>query len=389
MKLTVAAVKQAKPKEKPYKMADGGGLHLYVTPAGSKIWRVKYRVEGREKLATLGRFPELSLADARIDLAALKAKLRVGQDPAADADSEGGPLLETVADEWYSKQKASWSEGYAKRTRQRLDKDIVPVLGKTPINSVTVKKVMFMLSQVESRGAVDMAHRLRGILDMIFRYAIVNEYTEKNPAGALRGALTPHRKKHYASIIDPEGVGGLLRSIEGYQGSIVVRHALQLAPHVFVRPGELRTMQFSELDFSKGQWEIPAEKMKMKSSHIVPLSKQALAIIESILNYHDEPDYIFPSARSDKRPISDNAVLTALRTMGYGRDEMTGHGFRAMARTLLDEELGFPVEHIEQQLAHVVKDPLGRAYNRTKHLKQRFQMMQAWSDYLDGLRVSR
>jgi len=387
MKLTATAIKQAKSKEKAYKLADGGGLHLLITPAGSKTWRIKYRLEGKEQLSTVGKYPYVSLAEAREELRELKRTLIRGGDPRQSAVQD--VTLRDVASEWYAKQKPTWSDGYAKRTLQRLEKDIYPVLGKLPVDDIPVRKVMAMLDQVEARGAVDMAHRLRGILDMIFRYAIIKEYTEKNPAGALRGALTPHRKKHYASIIDPKGVGELLRSIDGYQGSTVVRHAMQLAPHVFVRPGELRNMQFSELDFGKSQWEIPAEKMKMSSSHIVPLSRQAMSIIESMLDYLDSPDFIFPGARSDKRPISDNAVLTALRTMGYTKDQMTGHGFRAMARTLLDEELDFSIVHIEQQLAHAVKDPLGRAYNRTKHLKQRFEMMQAWSDYLDRLRVAR
>jgi integrase len=267
-----------------------------------------------------------------------------------------------------------------------LERNVFPYIGNHPIAAIKAPELLAVLRRVESRGALETAHRVRTICGQIFRYAVATGRAERDTAADLRGALPSPKEKHLAAITDPAKVGGLLRAIDGYQGGFVVQCALRLAPLIFVRPGELRHAEWSEIDFDNAVWNIPAAKMKMKEPHLVPLSRQAIGILKELLKLTGKSKYVFPSARSFSRPMSNNAILAALRRMGFEKDEMSGHGFRAMARTILDEVLQVRPDYIEHQLAHAVRDPNGRAYNRTAHLPERRKMMQLWADYLDGLK---
>ncbi|WP_318258138.1 site-specific integrase [Geobacter anodireducens] len=292
-----------------------------------------------------------------------------------------------MAREWHGKFSPTWAQTHADTTLRRLERDVFPWLGGRPIGDIKAPDVLAVLRRVEARGALETAHRVKTICGQVFRYAVATGRAERDPAADLKGALPPAKKTHLAAITEPAKVGELLRAIDGYQGSFVVRSAMQLAPLVFVRPGELRLAEWSEIDFDAAEWNIPAERMKMKEAHLVPLSTQALNILRELHALTSPSRYLFPSARSNARPLSNNAVNAALRRMGYDKDEMTGHGFRAMARTILDEVLQFRPDFIEHQLAHAVRDPNGRAYNRTAHLSERKKMMQSWADYLDDLRA--
>jgi integrase len=294
--------------------------------------------------------------------------------------------FEVVAREWFAKQKPMWVDSHADKILQRLENDIFPWLGPRPIADIAAKELLAVINRIVERGAIDTAHRALQNCGQIFRYAIVTGRADRNPAADLRGALPGTKKKHQAAIMDPGAIGGLLRAIDSYAGSLITRSALRLAPLVFVRPGELRHAEWAEIDLEAGQWNIPAEKMKMREPHLVPLSSQAITILEELRPLTGRGRYVFSGGRSPRRPMSNNAVLAALRRMGFAKDEMSGHGFRAMARTILDETLHFRPDYIEHQLAHAVRDPNGRAYNRTAHLPERRKMMQAWADYLDALK---
>ena len=393
MALTDTKIRNAKPGEKPVKLSDGGGMYLLVTPKGGKCWRLKYRFDGKEKVLALGTYPEVSLLQARQRREEARSLLANGVDPGEIkkaqkiARNQAGDSFEVVGREWYAKFSAAWSSCHAATTIRRLEKDVFPVLGGRPVGEVKAPELLAMLRRVESRGALETAHRIRTICGQIFRYAIATGRAERDPAADLKGALPPYKKSHLAAITDPKHVAELLRAIDGYSGSFVVKCALQLAPLVFVRPGELRQAEWEEIDLDAGEWLIPAERMKMKQAHLVPLSPQAVAILHDLKAVTGVSRYVFPSARSNARPMSNNAINAALRRMGFDKDVMTGHGFRAMARTILDEVLGFRPDFIEHQLAHAVKDPNGRAYNRTAHLAERKKMMQAWADYLDNLKI--
>jgi integrase len=278
-------------------------------------------------------------------------------------------------------------ELHASRIMLRMENDVFPWLGSRPIADVTAKEVLATVNRIVDRGAVESAHRVLQNCGQVLRYAIATGRAERNPAADLRGALPPVKQSHLAAIIEPNAIGGLLRAMDAYNGSLVTKCALRLAPLVFVRPGELRQAEWAEFDLDAAQWNIPAAKMKMREPHLVPLAPQAVAILRELHALTGRGRYVFPSARSPQRPMSNNAVLSALRRMGYATDEMSGHGFRAMARTVLDEVLHFRPDYIEHQLAHAVKDPNGRAYNRTAHLPERRKMMAAWADYLDTLKV--
>ena len=295
--------------------------------------------------------------------------------------------FEVIAREWHNRFSPTWTEMYAERVLDRLQRDAFPWIGARPFAEIKAPDVLAVLRRVESRGALESAHRLRTIIGQVFRYAVATGRTERDPTGDLKGALPPKNRTHFASMTDPKEVAPLLRAIDGYEGSFVVKCAMRLAPLVFVRPGELRQAEWSEFDLDAGEWNIPAEKMKMNSAHLVPLSRQAVDILKELQPLTGASRYVFPSGRTFARPMSENAVLAALRRMGYSKEEMTGHGFRAMARTILDEVLQVRPDFIEHQLAHAVKDPNGRAYNRTAHLAERRKMMQLWSDYLDGLKA--
>jgi integrase len=390
--LSEIKVRSAKSKESEYKLFDGGGLFLLVTPSGGKLWHFKYRFDKKEKKLTFGTYPEVNLLDARRRRDDARRLLANNVDPGAvrkaqkQAKVEETETVEVIAREWHDKFKSKWTEGYANKLMRHMELDVFPWIGTRPIKEIKAPELLTVLRRVESRGVLDSAHRIREICSMFFRYAVSTGRAERNPAQDLIGTLTPVKGKHLAAITEPKKVGALLRAIDGYKGSFVVQCALRLAPLVFVRPGELRHAEWSEIDFENAEWNIPAGKMKMREPHLVPLSKQAIEILKDLNKLTGSSRYVFPG-RTSERPMSDNAILAALRNMGYARDEMSGHGFRAMARTLLDEVLQVRVDFIEHQLAHAVRDPNGRAYNRTSHLAERKKMMQKWAEYLDGLKA--
>jgi integrase len=395
MPLTDTAIRKARAGTKTQRLFDTGGLYLELSPAGGKWWRQKYRFLHKEKRLAHGTYPDVSLADARDKRDAARKLLAAGIDPGenkkavkASREERAANSYEVVGREWFDKQKPLWAASHSDKILARLENDIFPWLGSRPIAEITAKELLTAINRIVDRGAVDTAHRALQNCGQIFRYAIVTGRAERNPAADLRGALPGTKTKHYAAITDPEAVGGLLRAMDGYSGSFVTRSALKLAPLVFLRPGELRQVEWAEIDLDEAQWSIPASKMKTRVPHLVPLSSQAVAILEALWPLTGQGRYVFPNARSPQRPMSNNAVLSALRRMGIEKEEMSGHGFRAMARTILDETLQFRPDYIEHQLAHAVRDPNGRAYNRTAHLAERRKMMQAWSDYLDVLKAN-
>jgi integrase len=396
MSLTDTAVRRAKAKKKPYKMFDSGGLFLLVMPSGGKWWRFKYRYAGKEKLLSLGVYPDITLKDARDRRDLERKKLTDKIDPAVNRAATKAAWagnqansFEVVAREWIKEKSSTWSESNKSKTERRLEVDVFPWLGGRPIADIAAPDLLTVLRRTEARGAIDTAHRVLQTCGQIFRYAIVTGRAQRDPTADLRGALKSAKGGHFAAVTEPKAIGALLRALYSYQGSVITRCALRLAPLVFVRPGELRKAEWKEIDFEKAEWNIPAERMKMGVAHLVPLSRQSIEILNELRPLTGRGVYLFPSPLSDKRPISDNAILSAMRRMGIGKDEMTGHGFRAMARTVIDEVLHVRPDYIEHQLAHAVRDPNGRAYNRTAHLPERRKMMQKWADYLDKLRETK
>jgi integrase len=394
--LTDIQVKTAKPKEKDYKLADGNGLFLQVTHTGGKWWRFRYFFGGKEKMISFGTYPDISLAEARDKRHEGRNQVANGIDPGAErkalkqATQEQQDIIEnsfeTVAREWHTKFSGQWTPGHAVTIMSRLERDVFPWLGARPVSEIRPVDLLAVLRRIEGRGALETAHRVRTIAGQVLRYAVATGRAERDIAADLRGALPPTQERHHAAITDPKEVAELLRAIDGFQGTFHVKCALKLSPMLFVRPGELRQMEWAEIDFEEERWNIPAEKMKMKQAHIVPLSSQAITILKELQPLTASGRYVFPCHRSPLRPMTNNAINAALRRMGYTSDDQTGHGFRAMARTILDEVLGVRPDFIEHQLAHAVKDPNGRAYNRTAHLVERKKMMQLWADYLDGLK---
>ena len=386
MSLTDAGIRTAGAKEKNYKLYDGDGLYLLVTKAGGRLWRFDYRFQGKRKTLAIGAYPDVSLADARKNRADARAALAKGIDPAVDRKKKDLQTFKAVAMEWYDKMTATWSERHAETVISRLQRDVFPRLGDRHINDISPAEVLAVLRRVEARGALETAHRIKMICGQVFRYAVATSQADRDPAADLKGALPPVKKTHMAALTKPEDFADLLKAIDVYQGTFVVKTALRLAAYTFARPGELRHAEWKEIDFDAAEWRIPAEKMKGRREHIVPLSAQAVAVLRDLHPLTGHGRYVFPG-RSPSRPMSENAVLVALRTMGFDKTQMTGHGFRATARTLLDEVLHQRIELIEHQMAHAVRDPLGRAYNRTKHLPERRAMMQTWADYCDGLQA--
>jgi integrase len=391
MPLTDTAIRNAKPDTKTRRMFDGGGLYLEVATSGGKWWRLKYRFGGKEKRISLGVYPEISLKDARERRGEARKLLANGTDPSQHRKAEKAATaalasnsFEVIAREWHGKHVPTWTKKHAETVIRRLELNIFPWLGKLPAAEITAPQLLEALRRIEARGALETAHRVLSICGQVFRYAIATGRAERDPSGDLRGALPPVKPKHFAAKTDPKEIGPMLRAIDAYQGTTIVRSALRLAPLVFVRPGELRHAEWADFDLEAREWRFLVTKTQ--TPHIVPLADQALEILEELRPVTGRGKYLFPSNRSAKRPISDNTILAALRRMDIGKDEMTGHGFRAMARTILDEVLGFRPDYIEHQLAHTVKDPTGRAYNRTAHLAARHHMMQKWADYLEGLR---
>lgn len=392
MPITDPKIRQAKPGEKSARLYDEKGLYLEVAPSGGKWWRFKYRFGGKEKRLSLGVYPEVTLAQARGKRDEARQLVAEGVDPgvnrkalkAARADRAANSF-EVVAREWFEKQSPAWADAHGGRILKRLERDIFPWLGGRPVAEITPPELLATVRRIEERGAIETAHRAIANCGQVFRYAVATGRATSDPSRDLRDALPPIKGEHFAAITDPKRVPDLLRALDGYQGTLTVRCALRLAPLVFVRPGELRNAQWADIDLDAAEWRFTVSKTK--TEHIVPLSRQAVAILNELHPLTGTGRYVFPGARSPKRPMSENAILAALRGAGIPREEMTGHGFRAMARTLLDEALHVPAHLIEHQLAHAVRDPLGRAYNRTAHLPERHAMMQQWADYLDKLRT--
>lgn len=385
--------RNAKPKDKPYKIADEKGLFMYVTTQGSKYWRFKYRFGGKEKLLALGVYDDVTLAKARVKRDEARKLLVDDIDPGEYrksmkqvSDERSANSFEVVAREWFVKYSTTWVKSHADKIIQRFERDIFPWIGTKPISEVTPPVLLPVIRRIEERGALETAHRTLSNCGQIFRYAIATGRAERDSSQDLKGALPPVKTKHFAAQTDPKRFGELLRTFDYYEGSLIVRCALRIAPLVFVRPGELRHAKWADIDFETAQWSYIVSKTD--TPHIVPLATQAVSILKELHPLTGNSTFVFPSARSNERPMSDNAILAAFRRLGISKEEATGHGFRATARTLLDEVLGIRPDIIEHQLAHAVRDPNGRAYNRTAHLLERKKMMQSWADYLDNLKLN-
>lgn len=395
MPLTDIAIRRAQPAKKSRKLFDGRGLYLEVAPRGGKWWRFKYRFGGKEKRLSLGVYPDVSLKEARQRCDDARRMLTRGIDPSehrqalkAARAQEASNSFEAVAREWLANHTPNWTPSHSSRIISQLVRDVFPWIGSKPVATVSPSQLLAVVRRVEQRGALETAHRVLQNCGQVFRYAVATGRATHDPSVVLRGALPPVKGGHFAALTDPKKIGPLLRVLDGYEGSLIVRCALQLAPLVFVRPGELRRAKWSDIDLEAAEWRFNVTKTD--TQHLVPLSRQAVEVLRELYPLTGHGRYVFPSGRTPKgdRPMSENAVLAALRRTGIGKEEMSGHGFRAMARTLLDEVLGFRPDVIEHQLAHVVRDPLGRAYNRTAHLPQRRKMMQVWADYLDELKAN-
>ncbi|RYG59038.1 MAG: DUF4102 domain-containing protein [Alphaproteobacteria bacterium] len=394
MALTELQCKSAKPKDKAYRLFDRDGLYLEVAPNGGKYFRMKYRVDGKEKRLAFGVYPDVSLKDARERRDEARKQMTKGVDPSAAKKAEkvsraGADSFEAVAREWQAKNLHMWTPKHGEAILTRLAQNIFPWLGAKPINQITPPELLVVLRRMEGRGAIETAHRVRASCGQVFRYAIATGRLERDPSQDLRGAIPPVKKAHFPTLTDPKAIGGLLRAIDGYEGHFPTKCALKLAPLLFVRPGELRHAEWSEFDIEKAEWRIPAGKMKMRVQHLVPLSKQALAVLEELrplTGHGSAAKYLFPSVRTLAKPMSDNTVNSALRRMGFEKDVIVGHGFRAMASTLLNEQ-GWKWDAIERQLAHAERNSVRASYNYAEYMVERRAMMQGWADYLDGLRA--
>lgn len=407
-----AAIKAAVAQGKARRITDGAGLYMDARPTGAGWWRFRYWTGGRERMLSLGTYPEISLATARDRRREARDLIAAGVDPsekrksdnaerALKAEAEeraaaglpGLGTFEFVAREWHTRMQPTWSTGHAAKVLALLENDLFPFVGDRALKSIPAPELLQVARRIEARGAIETAYRALKIAGAVFRYGVQNGYCESDPTRDLKGAIVLPVAKHRAALTEPAKLGELLRAIDAYQGTPVVRAALALAPLVFLRPGELRKAEWSEFDLDGATWTIPAVRMKgrLKAKltgppHIVPLAAQAVAILSELLPLTGSGRYVFPHPLTAERPMSDNGVLSALRRMGFGKEEMSGHGFRAAARTIADEQLGIAPEVIEAQLAHAVGDALGRAYNRTQFLKQRRDLMVKWADYLDQLR---
>jgi integrase len=394
MPLSDTTIKAAKPSDKPYKLPDEKGMYLLINPNGSKYFRLKYRFAGKEKALALGVYPDTTLKQAREKREAARKQLTDGIDPgenkkalkSSKAESAANSF-EVIAREWYERNIIDKSEHHKKRTLSLFQNDLFPYLGSKPIVDIKAIELLTALRRIEARNAIETAHRALQVCGQVFRYAIATGRTERDITPDLRGSLMQAKAGHFSAVTEPKQAAELLRIIDGYTGTFIVKSALQLAPLVFVRPGELRQAEWAHIDLAAKEWRYLVTKTQ--TPHVVPLSKQAIEILTNLHPLTGSGRFVFPSARTPNgsRAMSDVALLAALRRMGIGKDEMTVHGFRALARTILDEVLGFRPDFIEHQLAHAVKDPNGRAYNRTAHLPERHKMMQAWADYLDGLKI--
>jgi len=392
MPLSDPACKKAKPADKPYKLADEKGLYLLVNHAG-KYWRLNYRFNDKRKTQALGVYPDVSLARAREKRDAARKQIADGIDPGelrkatkTQQTERAANSFEAIAREWYAKHAPGWAVSHADKIIRRLERDVFPWMGGRPIAELAATEILATMRRIESRGVRETAHRALQSCGQVFRYAVATGRAERDPTGDLKGALPPVKGKHFAAITEPAAVGELLRAIDGFKGSLQVQCALRLSPLLFVRPGELRTALWRDVDLDAAEWRFIASKTKQE--HIVSLAPQAVLILRELQPLSGHLEHVFPGGRDPRRAMSEAAVNAALRRMGYDtKTEIPGHGFRAMARTIIHEELGVRPEVIEHQLAHSVPDSLGTAYNRTKFLKERRAMMTAWADYLDKLKA--
>jgi len=394
--LTEVEVKQAKAKEKPHRLSDQGGLYLEVSPKGSKYWRYKYRIstgaQRIEKRLALGVYPKISLKNARELHREAHALVSQGGDPSlvkreqkALAEVASLNTFGSLGEDWFAKQSPDWSPTHAIRQRRLFGKDLLP-LHELAIDKIAAPELLGVLRVIESRGALETARRTNQVASQIFDHAIAVGAAEVNPAVGIKNALKKPKSKHHAAILDPGELAFFLRSVDNYVGTLVVQIALMLTPLLLVRPGELRHMEWGEVSLEEGKWLIPAAKTKRRRDHFVPLASQAVRLIAQLKPYTGDGQYVFPSARGGERPMSENAVLYAMRGLGITKEEATPHGFRATARTLMEEQLGIRSDLIEHQLAHVVRDATGEAYNRTRFFPERIKLMQRWADYLEELK---
>lgn len=401
MPLTDRAIDNVKPNGGIQKISDGEGMYLHVSAVGGKSFRLAYRFDSKQKLLTIGKYPAVSLKDARRAKDEAKELLARGVDPAEykkemknSTAARHVHSFEAIAREWHTKQKARknpnkkshWTERHAVQVIERLEKNVFPFIGNRPIRELKTAEILAVLQKIEDRACYELAHRVNQIIGQVFSYAITTDRAERNLAQDLKGALTPTRSEHHATITEPLEIGALLRAIDGYKGDFITACALKIAPLVFVRPGELRGAEWTEFNFDGAEWRIPKERMKMNLPHIVPLARQTLAILADLHKVTGDGRLLFPSPRTRERPISDNTVNAGLRRLGYSNDEIVGHGFRSMASTRLNEMNVWSDDAIERQLAHTPRNKVRASYNFAQFLPERRIMMQAWADYLDGLR---
>lgn len=396
MALTDVAIRKAKPGPKPVKLADGGGMHLLITPAGGKLWRLKYRIDGREKLLAIGAYPEISLGEARRRREEAREMIALGKDPSREKPRDklrsriqAADTFKAISDEFCQKRRRDGQKGWAPATATRSEYLLSLVygsIGHLPIGEIEPMDVLTAIRRIEGKGKLESARRSLQLAGAVFLYAVATAWLVSDPTRDLRGALTAPTVTHYGAITDPKKVGELLRAINDYEGSGITKLALQIAPHVFVRPGELRHAEWSEIDLDGALWIIPAGKMKMRKPHHVPLSRQTVELFRQVRAVTGPTGYVFPSVRTRSRPMSENTINAGLRRLGYSTDEMTAHGFRAMASTLLNESGKWNPDAIERALAHGDTDKVRAAYHRGAHWDERVAMAQWWSDHLDQLR---
>lgn len=402
---SAATLKAIKPGDTRRRLSDGAGLYLlFFVNGGSHGWRLDYTFQGRRKTLSLGTYPAIGLSAARQKAEEARRLVNAGADPSAARQHQrqsvakqreidklvhaGLPVpgsFEAVAREWYSKHEPAWAASHAEKIIRRLERDVFPWLGKKPMQALKPADLLQVLKRVEARGAIETTHRVQQNCSQVFRYAVALGLVESDPCRDLRGALPPWRPEHYPTLTDPRRVGELLRDIDAYEGGLVTRCAMQLSPLLFVRPGELRKAEWQEINLDAAEWRIPAPKMKGRVLHIVPLATQALAVLHELKPLTGHNRWVFPGNRTNGEPMSENTVNAALRRLGYSRATLTAHGFRGMASTML-HEIGWPSDVIERQLAHAERNSVKAAYNHAEHLPERRRMMQAWADYLDGLR---
>jgi integrase len=388
MPLTDVLIRNTKPSDRPIKLFDGGGLYLLIGPNGSRGWRLKYRLGGREKMLSLGVYPDISLKAARDRRDQARSLVALGSDPSAERKAKRAAREDTfqaLALEWLEMQQRNLSPRTYQKKKERFEAFAFPYLGTKPITEIKAPDVLAVLKRIEARGKMETAHRVRSDCGNVFRYAVVTGRAERDPTVDLRGAIAAVGRQNRPAIVDPARIGELMRAIDGYRGDVSTEFALRLLPLTFVRPGELRLAEWTEFNLDAAEWRIPAQRMKMKELHVVPLSTQAVALLRDLHELTSNGRYVFPSIRSADRAISDNTINAALRRMGFPGNEMCAHGFRSMASTCLNEQ-GWHPDLIELQLAHSERDEVRGAYNRAQRLTERRAMMQSWGDYLDGLR---